>query len=375
MSFGFGVGDFIAVLDKAKLYRERFREAPDHFDSLRREIASLTSILEYIGRLEAQLTENEKEALAAPIKESTKLLGELDNIYNDNTILETHEDMNKLPKLKPRTVWRRLRMKPEDVQKLRQRITMNAHFLSAIKGFRDSETIHTTKQVVTSMHDEQISRQEREILDWLTTIDFAPQQRDHLSRRYTGTNQWLLDSEQYKSFLLAKLLVDSLACKTTPKAIRNALATASAEDNTYSYFYEEALERIRVQPPSHVQLANQVLSWIVFAMRPLRMNELQHALAVEEDESEIDEDNIPSAEIMISACAGLVTLDEQGGTIRLVHQTTQEFFSSRKHDLFRDVDAQIAVTCFFTGVNTLAVAVQFQIMSLDYSKTEKCFSF
>ncbi|KAI8182295.1 Vegetative incompatibility protein HET-E-1 [Colletotrichum sp. SAR 10_65] len=406
MSFGFGVGDFIAVLDKAKLYRERFADAPDHFDSLGREIASLTSILEYIGRVEDQLTENEKEALAAPIKESTKLLGELENIYNDNTSLEKHEGTSTLSKLKPRAVWRRLRMKPEDVQKLRQRITMNVHFLSAIKGFRDSEAIHTTKQVVTSIQDEQTSRQEREILDWLTATDYAPQQRDNLSRRYTGTNQWLLDSDEYKSwvsgrsqillcpgmpgagktimasvvvddlfhryqddsdvgiayvycnfkdqesqnhydmlssitkqlaqrrspipdmqsfvqrrpeiqdeiqkgilckingmFLLAKLLIDSLSCKTTLKAVRKALDAASAGDDTYAYFYEEALERIRVQPTAHVQLASQVLSWIVFAKRPLEIRELQHALAVEEEELDIEEDNIPSAEIMISACS------------------------------------------------------------------------
>ncbi|KAF5512894.1 Vegetative incompatibility protein HET-E-1 [Colletotrichum aenigma] len=515
MSFGFGVGDFIAVLDKAKLYRERFADAPDNFDSLGREIASLTSILEYIGRVEEQLTENEKEALAAPIKESTKLLGELKNVYDDNTSLEKHEGMSTLSKLKPRAVWRRLRMKPEDVQKLRQRITMNVHFLSAIKGFRDSEAIHTTKQAVTSIYDEQTSRREREILDWLTATDYAPQQRDHLSRRYSGTNQWLLDSDEYKSwvsrqnqtlicpgmpgagktimasvvvddlfhryqdssdvgiayiycnfkdqerqnhydmlssiakqlaqcrspipssleelynmhqrkktsrtleettsvlqaiassyrrvfividaldecesksrqalmtevsrlrkrhptnvlatareipeiiesfnlkcastlriqasdvdvsryissripdmlsfvqrrpgiqeeiregvlcringmFLLAKLLIDSLSCKITLQAVRKALAAASAEDDTYAYFYDEALERIRVQPPEHVQLAHQALSWIAFAKRPLEMHELQHALAVEEDEPDIEEDNIPSADIIISACA------------------------------------------------------------------------
>lgn len=158
-------------------------------------------------------------------------------------------------------------------------------------------------------------------------------------------DQTVIPNTNQVRFLLAKLLIDSLACKTTPKAVRKALVTASDEDDTYAYFYEEALERIRVQPPSHVQLANRVLSWIVFAMRPLKINELQHALAVEGDEPGIGEDNIPSAEIMISACAGLVTLDEQGGTIRLVHQTTQEFFDSRKYTLFKDVDAQISFTC------------------------------
>ncbi|KAI8239561.1 Vegetative incompatibility protein HET-E-1 [Colletotrichum sp. SAR 10_99] len=233
MSFGFGVGDFIAVLDKAKLYRERFADAPDHFDSLGREIASLTSILEYIGRVEERLTENEKEALAAPIKESTKLLGELENIYNDNTSLEKHEDTSMLSKLKPRAVWRRLRMKPEDIQKLRQRITMNVHFLSAIKGFRDSEAIHTTKQVVTSIHDEQTSRREREILDWLTATDYAPQQRDHLSRRYNGTNQWLVDSDEYKSWVSGQN--QTLICPGMPGAGKTIMASVVVDDLFHRY--------------------------------------------------------------------------------------------------------------------------------------------
>lgn len=141
------------------------------------------------------------------------------------------------------------------------------------------------------------------------------------------------------------MLIDSLSYKTTPKAVRKALVAASNEDNTYAYFYDEALERIRVQPPARVQLANQVLSWIVFAKRPLEMNELQHALAVEDDEPEIEEDNIPSSEIIISSCAGLVTLDEQGGIVRLVHQTTQEFFNKRKSYLFPEADAEITNTC------------------------------
>ncbi|KAF4871170.1 hypothetical protein CGCSCA1_v009754 [Colletotrichum siamense] len=228
MSFGFGVGDFIAVLDKANLYRERFADAPDHFDSLGREIASLTWILEYIGRIEDQLTEDEKKALTAPLRESTKLLGELEKIFDDNSSLERFDDTSRAASLKPRAIWRRLRMNPEDVQKLRQRITMNIHFLSAIKGFRDSEAMHATKQIVTSMHNEQTSRQEKEILDWLTTTDYAPQQRDHLSRRYTGTNQWLLDSSKYQSWVTGKS--QTLLCHGMPGAGKTVMVSVVVDD-------------------------------------------------------------------------------------------------------------------------------------------------
>ncbi len=54
--------------------------------------------------------------------------------------------------------------------------------------------------------------------------------------------------------------------------------------------------------------------------------ELQYAIAVEIGESELDEENLPDIEDIISVCAGLVTIDEQSGVIRLVHYTTQEYF-------------------------------------------------
>ncbi|KAF9879391.1 ankyrin repeat protein [Colletotrichum karsti] len=228
MSFGFGVGDFIAVLDKAKLYRERFADAPDHFDSLSREIESLASILEYIGSVEEQLEDTEKEQLAPAIKESVKLLGELEKIHNENTSLDRSLSTTKLAALKPRAIWSRLRLKPEDVQKLRLRISLNVAFLGAIKGFRDSEAIHATKRVVVSMHDDQSSRQRREILDWLTMTDYASQQRDHLSRRHAGTNEWLLDSEEFKSWISGKS--KTLLCPGMPGAGKTVMASTVVDE-------------------------------------------------------------------------------------------------------------------------------------------------
>lgn len=92
--------------------------------------------------------------------------------------------------------------------------------------------------------------------------------------------------------------------------------------------YKDAMNRIEGQVLDQKELAKKVLSWITCAKRPLTTSELQHALAVEVGESDLDEDNLPQIGDMVSVCSGLVRVDEESGIIPLVHYTTQEYFSA-----------------------------------------------
>ncbi|KFZ14126.1 hypothetical protein V501_03384 [Pseudogymnoascus sp. VKM F-4519 (FW-2642)] len=112
----------------------------------------------------------------------------------------------------------------------------------------------------------------------------------------------------------------------TKKEIRSTLKNLPKGSIAPSKAYDEPIERIEGQLPEESALARRVLSWITYAERQLTTKELSHALAVEVDESELDEDNIPDIEDMISVCAGLVAVDEESDVIRLVHYTTQEYF-------------------------------------------------
>jgi hypothetical protein len=103
--------------------------------------------------------------------------------------------------------------------------------------------------------------------------------------------------------------------------------------------------RIEGQVTDQEDLAKQVLSWITCAERPLTTLELQHALAVEVGESELDEDNLPEIEDMVSVCAGLVTIDEESNIIRLVHYTTQEYFERTQSNWFPNAQADITAIC------------------------------
>jgi hypothetical protein len=105
------------------------------------------------------------------------------------------------------------------------------------------------------------------------------------------------------------------------------------------------MQRIEGHDVDSQNLAKDVLSWIVCAKRPLNTSELQHALAVEAGESELDEDNLPQIEDMVSVCAGLVTVDEESGIIRLVHYTTQEYFQRTQKIWFLDAENNITKIC------------------------------
>ena len=105
------------------------------------------------------------------------------------------------------------------------------------------------------------------------------------------------------------------------------------------------MKRIQGQEAGFRELAQRVLSWITCARRPLTTLELRHALAVEVGDSELGEDNLQEIEEMVSACAGLVTIDEESEIIRLVHYTTQEYFERTQMVLFPDAQRNIAVTC------------------------------
>ncbi|KAI9778250.1 MAG: hypothetical protein M1839_008274 [Geoglossum umbratile] len=143
-------------------------------------------------------------------------------------------------------------------------------------------------------------------------------------------------------FLLAQLHMDTLATKATPKDVRKALETLPKElDGTY----REAMKRIENQNVDDKHLAERVLSWISFALEPLTVGELQHALAVEPDEPALDEDNIPDEGLLTSVCAGMVTVDQESNVIRLVHYTTQEYFERIKTSRFPDAQTNIATAC------------------------------
>ena len=105
------------------------------------------------------------------------------------------------------------------------------------------------------------------------------------------------------------------------------------------------MKRINKQMQGWKELAEKVLFWIIYARRPLMTSELQHALAVDSGDCELHIDGIPDIETMVSVCAGLVTVDKESDTIRLVHYTTQQYFEQTQKHWFPDAEIDITTTC------------------------------
>jgi hypothetical protein len=105
------------------------------------------------------------------------------------------------------------------------------------------------------------------------------------------------------------------------------------------------MKRIKGQVADSKELAIQVLSWITLSKRPLTVTEIQHALAVEIGESELDKENLPEVEDILSVCSGLVTIDEESNVIRLVHYTTQEYFDRTQEIWFPNAETDITAIC------------------------------
>lgn len=106
--------------------------------------------------------------------------------------------------------------------------------------------------------------------------------------------------------MLAQLHIESLAKKPHQKAFCLALENLPERlDSTY----DEAMERIENQDVDDFDVAHRVLSWIVYANRPLSVKKIQHALAVEPELTGIDGDALIDEDLLISVFLGLVTVD------------------------------------------------------------------
>jgi len=105
------------------------------------------------------------------------------------------------------------------------------------------------------------------------------------------------------------------------------------------------MQRIEEQSPDRAELGKEVLAWITCLRQPFKASELRKALGIRVGQSAFDEDDCPDIIDMVSACAGLVTIDEESDIIRLVHYTTQEYLNRTQYQWFPEAERMITEGC------------------------------
>ncbi|PWW74656.1 hypothetical protein C7212DRAFT_282956 [Tuber magnatum] len=124
-------------------------------------------------------------------------------------------------------------------------------------------------------------------------------------------------------FRWVKHSLDRVARQRSNKAIRSTLNALSRNmDQTY----ERTLKNI---PPEDATLAQRVLQWLVCSFRPLTLEELVEAIAVELGASTLDRTTLLNdPEDITDICAGLVSLGDDGKTVGLAHFSVKEYLIS-----------------------------------------------
>ncbi|KAH9892130.1 hypothetical protein F4778DRAFT_772870 [Xylariomycetidae sp. FL2044] len=91
-----------------------------------------------------------------------------------------------------------------------------------------SHTVRSVEEHVAYARSRLNKKEDEAILDWLTWIDYGPQQTDYFRRRQLGTGEWLLGSQEYRSWLNER--GKTLFCPGMPGAGKTILTSIIVDD-------------------------------------------------------------------------------------------------------------------------------------------------
>ena len=89
--------------------------------------------------------------------------------------------------------------------------------------------------------------------------------------------------------------------------------------------YSQTLQQIKEQKGDRRRLGMEVLMWVSHAKRPLRIDELCHALAVDVEATDLVPENILPQDTVLGSCLGLVFVDKRASIVRPIHDTLQKY--------------------------------------------------
>ena len=113
-------------------------------------------------------------------------------------------------------------------------------------------------------------------------------------------------SNWFTRILHASLQIETLGHCLSVREVRDALQQCP---DRLEDMYAVTMKRIEAQPPAHVSMAKRALLWVIFAVRPLDIEELVCALATDPSTGRFDPQDAINPESLLSICCGLLTLN------------------------------------------------------------------
>ena len=217
-----------------------------------------------------------------------------------------------------------------------------------LSGHVKSVSISPAKEnVITYLRARLNEDQTPDAMDESLEAEILEKIHENVSGRYAGA-MVLRTLSHYRlidifRFRLASLNIEAILRESTIYRRRERLSKMTAglglED-----VYGTTIERVKAQDGDKSRLGMAALMWVIHAERPLRVEELCHALGVELGSKDFNPGNVPSASTLMGCCQGLITVDKETSSVRLIHHTVKEYLSAPPY-IFNRPHAAMAEIC------------------------------
>ena len=144
-------------------------------------------------------------------------------------------------------------------------------------------------------------------------------------------------------FLFVALSIDAILGETSKARRKKMLQNVATTGVELDTVYAPTLQRLRDQKGHRSKLGMEVLMWVSHSERPLRIEELGHALAVDVEVTDLDVENLTPEKIILESSLGLVVVDKRTSRLRLIHPTLQGYLSCP--GALPDAHETLAETC------------------------------
>lgn len=224
MSFGFSVGDFLAVIGLVTQLRKDFADAPSQLRDLSAELKTFSILLQdtEVDLTTDELDSRQVEALESTLSSAREFLKDLQRFIDKNK--EIPKPTGSKARVNLKRIWKRLNFDQQEVSRFRHQISS---IISGLHLFSSNEVRHNTRKIARYVD----KQEHKDILKWLSDDDFNYHKnyQSHLVRnRQAGTRKWLLDSDEWRSWL--KVGGQTLYCPGIPGSGKT-FTTAMAIEN------------------------------------------------------------------------------------------------------------------------------------------------